>query len=112
MIPFKGFSSLKQYLPLKPSKWGYKVYCLCGAPSAGKSVLFQFDKKQKSSPATKAILSAEVRTDGFNHFPIVVSRGRCKNPGCKAAPVYFCQKCKVHLCITKDKNCFLYFHTK
>ena len=83
-----------------------------GRPSAGKSVLFQFDKKQKSSPATKAFPSAEVRTDGFNHFPIVVSRGRCKNPGCKAAPVYFCQKCKVHLCITKDKNCFLYFHTK
>ena len=83
-----------------------------GRPSAGESVLFQFDKKQKSSPATKAIPSAEVRTDGFNHFPIVVSRGRCKNPGCKAAPVYFCQKCKVHLCITKDKNCFLYFHTK
>ena len=31
MIPFKGVSLLKQYLPLKPSKWGYKVYCLCGA---------------------------------------------------------------------------------
>ena len=56
-----------------------------GRPSAGKSILFQFDTKQKSSPATKAISSAEVRTDGFNHFPIVVSRGRCKNPGCKAA---------------------------
>ena len=83
-----------------------------GWPSAGESVLFQFDKKQKSSPATKAIPSAEVGTDGFNHFPIVVSHGRCKNPGCKTAPVYFCQECKVHLCITKDKNCFLHFHTK
>ena len=83
-----------------------------GRPSAGESVLFQFDKKQISSPATKAIPSAEVRSDDFSHFPIVVSRGRCKNPGCKAAPVYFCQKCKVYMCITKDKNCFLHFHTK
>ena len=74
--------------------------------------LFCFNSiKNKSSPATKAFPSAEVRTDGFNHFLIVVSRGHCKNLGCKAAPVYFCQKCKVHLCITKDKNCFLYFHT-
>ena len=30
MIPFKGISSLKQYMPLKPVKWGYKVHCLCG----------------------------------------------------------------------------------
>lgn len=25
MVPFKGVSSLKQYLPGKPSKWGYKI---------------------------------------------------------------------------------------
>ena len=31
MIPFKGISTLKQYMPLKPVKWGYKVHCLCGA---------------------------------------------------------------------------------
>lgn len=31
MIPFKGISFLKQYTPLKPVKWGYKVHCLCGA---------------------------------------------------------------------------------
>ncbi|XP_049785968.1 uncharacterized protein LOC126188409 [Schistocerca cancellata] len=28
MIPFKGRSSLKQYMPLKPVKQGYKVWCL------------------------------------------------------------------------------------
>ena len=81
-------------------------------PLAGKSDLFQFDKKQKSSPATKAIPSAEVRTDGFNRFPIVVSRGRCKNPDAKLPLSTFVKKCKVHLCITKDKNCFLHFYTK
>lgn len=28
MIPFKGRSSIKQYMPLKPIKRGYKVWCL------------------------------------------------------------------------------------
>ena len=28
MIPFKGRSSLKQYMPMKPVKRGYKVWCL------------------------------------------------------------------------------------
>ena len=29
MIKFKGRSSINQYLPLKPIKRGYKVWCLC-----------------------------------------------------------------------------------
>lgn len=29
MIPFKGRYALKQYMPNKPVKWGYKVWCLC-----------------------------------------------------------------------------------
>lgn len=31
MIPFKGRYALKQYMPKKPVKWGYKVWCLCDA---------------------------------------------------------------------------------
>ena len=31
MVLFKGRSSLKQYMPLKPVKRGYKVWCLCDA---------------------------------------------------------------------------------
>lgn len=31
IVPFKGISSLKQYLPSKPHKWGYKIFSLCGA---------------------------------------------------------------------------------
>ena len=29
MVPFKGRSVLKQYLPMKPHKWGYKLFVLC-----------------------------------------------------------------------------------
>ena len=29
MVPFKGYFALKQYLPQKPHKWGYKIFMLC-----------------------------------------------------------------------------------
>jgi len=29
MVPFKGRSSLKQFVPKKPHKWGYKIFMLC-----------------------------------------------------------------------------------
>ncbi|MGH0136958.1 UNVERIFIED_CONTAM: hypothetical protein FKN15_037495 [Acipenser sinensis] len=31
MVPFKGRSRLKQYLPMKPRKWSYKVIVLAGS---------------------------------------------------------------------------------
>ena len=30
---FKGISALKQYLPLKPTNRGYKIWCLCESKS-------------------------------------------------------------------------------
>lgn len=29
IIPFKGRHTLKQYMPVKPKKWGYKAFVLC-----------------------------------------------------------------------------------
>ena len=37
---FKGRSSLKQYMPLKPTKRGYKVWCLCDSHNG---YLYNFD---------------------------------------------------------------------
>ena len=31
MVKYKGRSSLKQYMPLKPIKRGFKIWCLCDA---------------------------------------------------------------------------------
>ena len=28
MVAFKGRADIKQYIPSKPHKWGYKIYCL------------------------------------------------------------------------------------
>jgi len=38
MCAYKGRSSIKQYIPMKPHKWGYKIYCL-----ASESYLLHFE---------------------------------------------------------------------
>lgn len=39
MVPFKGQSCLKQYLPKKPHKWGYKIFVLCDT----KGIVYNFE---------------------------------------------------------------------
>ena len=53
----------------------------------------------------------EVVTDMVGHFPDVrKTRGICALKGCKGAVVFYCIKCKVHLCISNKRNCFATFH--
>lgn len=40
MVLFKGRSSIKQYMPMKPTKRGYKVWCLCDSANR---YLYDFD---------------------------------------------------------------------
>lgn len=57
----------------------------------------------------------EMRYDGYNHNPNVDERkenSRCKLEGCKNKTHIFCEKCKVHLCLIKGRNCFSKFHSK
>ena len=63
------------------------------------------------SGRTDDIPCKPVREDQKGHFDISLrTRGRCKNPGCKGRPVTYCLKCKVFLCNTNLKRCFLIFH--
>lgn len=39
MVPFKGKSGLKQYIPKKPHKWGYKIFVLCDT----KGIVYNFE---------------------------------------------------------------------
>lgn len=57
--------------------------------------------------------ASEIARDGVGHFPAHDDGAgtRCKMGGCKGKSRVKCVKCKVHLCLTKDKNCFLAFHT-
>lgn len=59
---------------------------------------------------------SEIRFDTVGHMPLhngKTQSGRCKNPGCTTGRSHFvCSKCEVHLCLNKDRNCFLKFHQK
>ena len=54
-----------------------------------------------------------VRLDGSNHFPenVAAVPRMCKVKDCKKRSVFWCTKCKVYLCLNKDRNCFLNYHT-
>ena len=53
----------------------------------------------------------DVRTDGDSHLPQwKEKRQRCKMNNCERLSYISCLKCGIHLCLNKDRNCFLDFH--
>lgn len=53
-----------------------------------------------------------IRFDKQCHLPVVTNTEvRCKNENCKKKTFVFCNKCKVHLCLVNNRNCFLKFHS-
>jgi len=58
--------------------------------------------------------SADMRFDGYNHWPSV---DELKNPhisrleGCSSRSRTRCTKCNVYLCLSKNSDCFVKFHT-
>lgn len=58
---------------------------------------------------------ADTRYDGFDHFPIWLSKtgGKRFCKLCKKSQTQcFCQKCKLHLCCSNAKNCFFEYHNR
>lgn len=49
LCPTKAISYLKQYLPLKPHKWGYKLFVLCGVSGYGYNFEIYTDNENKES---------------------------------------------------------------
>ena len=67
---------------------------------------------QASTPRAASFYppTADVRLDMFAHMPQYGDRQWCKHPNCKQKTFIFCSKCKAHLCINKDRNCFEDYH--
>nr|CAH7726963.1 unnamed protein product [Callosobruchus chinensis] len=70
-------------------------------------------RKKRRGPAAE-IPQMEVRKDGIDHLPEwrEYERNRCKHPDCKCQSYIYCVKCQIPLCLNKDRNCFLRFHTE
>lgn len=49
MVAFKGRADIKQYIPSKPHKWGYKVYCLASDKYLLKFEIYE-GKEQAAGP--------------------------------------------------------------
>lgn len=56
------------------------------------------------------------RYDGFGHWPEQLAEGeearRCRFGGCERTSRVRCLKCCVYLCISRNHNCFLKFHSQ
>lgn len=67
-------------------------------------------KKGKKHVMRQDIPLNSVRTDTIGHFPSWKNcRFQCYND-CKFRSFVYCEKCKIYLCLNKDRNCFLAFH--
>lgn len=102
------------------SQWEFRAEiakCLCcmginkslkrGRPS---NIERELEEKRHKGPTTH-VPPSDVRTDQMSHWiQYDPSRQRCKLPNCKGLSHYKCSKCGVHLCFTKNKNCFMVFH--
>lgn len=79
----------------------------------GRSSLENAEEDNSRHPVKRAVApSTEVRLDKFDHLPShSEKRGRCRL--CKSGFTSLtCLKCKVLLCLTKERNCFVQYHTQ
>ncbi|KAK4874020.1 hypothetical protein RN001_013380 [Aquatica leii] len=53
-----------------------------------------------------------VKVDHMPHLDNNKKGKRCKYPTCNKKTHFYCDKCSVHLCIKKERNCFVTFHRK
>lgn len=69
------------------------------------------------SPAAKRarLPPIEARSKTLGHLPRladVANAARCRLEGCNMKTTFFCIKCKLFFCITKERQCFEKAHTK
>lgn len=68
--------------------------------------------KRPGRPGAIAIPSNMKRRYGALHLPSVLPKQqRCRNEGCNSRSTIFCTFCQVALCLTKDRKCFVSFHS-
>lgn len=71
------------------------------------------DCPPRKMKATEVRPYKDVRFDCIDHLPEHDENSnptRCKNDNCSGRTFFQCFKCKIHLCITKNRNCFVKFH--
>ena len=84
-------------------------------PLTAAAVLLRRDVEEADNgdPIAGADPIDAVRLDGTNHWPqnVAKQQRRCRLSGCKQRSVVWCTKCHVYLCMTKERECFIRYHT-
>ena len=97
-MPLRVFQGMLADSLVKAQKRG------CGRPTAG-SLSPMVCKKKK----VQGLPTADIRRYCIDHFPAwEEARQRCMN--CNLLTYIKCTKCKVWLCLNKDRNCYNEFH--
>ena len=84
--------------------------------SAGRPSLLNMLTVSRKRPCSSASIQLDIRYDMIDHFPIFEDRrNRCKlcPSGAKDGFTFVkCNKCGIHLCLNKNRNCFYLYHHK
>lgn len=75
-----------------------------GRPSLDRSL----SKSRVEPKSTTPRPVDDLRCDGFEHWPEIAEKGRCRY--CSKLTKVTCTKCSCRLCFTTDRNCFVQFH--
>jgi hypothetical protein len=79
-----------------------------GRPAKRKSIEVACNSKPGRKPVTPSP-DEVIRTDQFGHWPVYREKGRCRMCKTGYSKVH-CSKCKVCICLTGQRNCFIDFH--
>lgn len=85
-------------------------------PLSSAAILLRREGQQEAKngdPLGEASPPDAVRLDQQNHWPdnVAALPRRCKLLGCTGRSVTWCTKCRVYLCVRKNANCFVAYHT-
>lgn len=91
----------------------YSIIRKRGRPSSSREPTPTISRENTPTPTRKRPVVArpiyDVRYDENGHWPVHIEpKQRCRQ--CSAYTRMACDKCKMPLCITKDRNCFISFH--
>ena len=74
MVGFKGRSELKQYIPQKPTKWGYKVWCLASSSYLLAFSVFEGKSSSSSTISPSSVVLSLVGPYAHNNHIIYLDR--------------------------------------
>ena len=73
------------------------------------------DENNSSTPQRAVpipVPPTNVRFDKYDHWPVQIEKGRCRNSGCTGYTRISCSKCELRLCLNEKNNCFKDYHNE